>query len=669
MWRRISVCLAVVCAGVLCGLPVLGQTWMPVGPSGGDVRALVADSHDPRAIYLGTVDGHIFGSRDGGEHWQLLGRVGDRLDSIVTAIVVDSRNSRRLYASTWTLGSNGGGAFESDDGGHTWRPSGLAGQSVRALAQAPSQPDILIAGTLAGVYRFRDSGKGWERISPANHDDLRNFDSVAIDPANPEVIYAGTYHLAWKTTDGGRHWSPIHAGMIDDSDVMSITLDDTNPQRVYASACSGIYRSENGGGVWTKFRGIPPTARRTHLIRQAPQNSQTIYSATTEGLWKTINSGATWNRITPSNWVITTFVNHPKTPDRLVLGVEGLGVYVSDDAGRNFRPANEGFFHRQVMDLAFDPGRPERMLLVLTNASEPVLATQDSGRTWVRLGPGLKTHLLRHVYAAPDGWWAALQGGGLMRYDHKANAWTSAGAAPAKERPAVKRGARLSAAKTASPLSPVVNDMAFARDLWLAATEEGLLASRDRGATWSPFPMGMQSNLPAHSVRVSADANRIWVLSPRGLNLSRDGGKTWSPQEFSFAARGRLRLYQAGEDTLVVASSSGLFVSSDAGKTWRPSLLPDPLIQDVAIAGNLWLVSTQKLGLYASSDRGKTWAHIQGILAEGYFPVLAARSTASTILAGSSTEGLFALEVSRGAEVLASDTRGTDHAASRTPQQ
>ncbi len=52
--------------------------------------------------------------------------------------------------------------------------------------------------------------------------------------------------MLWKTTDGGRRWTPIHEGMIDDSDVMSILVDRTNPHRIYASAYSGIYLSENG---------------------------------------------------------------------------------------------------------------------------------------------------------------------------------------------------------------------------------------------------------------------------------------------------------------------------------------------------------------------------------------------------------------------------------------
>src|ERR1035437_1145140 len=181
------------------------QTWKPLGPPGGDVRALAADSSRPGLVFLGAADGHIFGSQDSGAHWTFLGRASTRLDAVITAIVVDPRDSRVLFASAWTRDSAaGGGVFRSADGGRTWRDAGLAGQAVRTLAMAPSDPHVLVAGTLDGVYRSLDGSKSWERISPEHHEELRNLDSLAIDPRDPRIIYAGTFHLPWTTTDGGR---------------------------------------------------------------------------------------------------------------------------------------------------------------------------------------------------------------------------------------------------------------------------------------------------------------------------------------------------------------------------------------------------------------------------------------------------------------------------------
>ena len=299
--------MAVATIGLAAAVSSPAQTWRQVGPPGGTVISLEADSHNIKKMYLGTSDGHVFFSNDEGASWRLISRIGTGQDDVITHILVDPRDSNRLYASTWTLYSGGGGVYRSDDAGHSWHVIGLAHETVRALAQAPTNPKILVAGSLTGVYRSTDDGANWTLITPAKHEDLRNFDSVAFDPRDENTIYAGTYHLPWKTTNGGKDWFPIKAGMIDDSDVMSIVVDPTNPENVHATACSGIYHSVNGAQNWTKYKGIPFVFRRTQLIRQDPQNPQTLYAGTTSGLWKTTNEND-FKRITPGDWVINAIV-------------------------------------------------------------------------------------------------------------------------------------------------------------------------------------------------------------------------------------------------------------------------------------------------------------------------------------------------------------------------
>ena len=118
------------------------QQWRQVGPPGGTVISLEADPRDPNGFYLGTSDGHVFFSTDEGQHWKLLSRIGSGQDDVITHILVDPRDSNRLYASTWTLYSGGGGVYRSDDSGHTWKLIGLGNETVRALAQAPTNPKM-----------------------------------------------------------------------------------------------------------------------------------------------------------------------------------------------------------------------------------------------------------------------------------------------------------------------------------------------------------------------------------------------------------------------------------------------------------------------------------------------------------------------------------------------
>src|SRR6185436_9924687 len=182
--------------------------------------------------------------------------------------------------------------------------------------------------------------------------DLRNVGSLAFDPSDPQVIYAGTWHLGWKTLDGGATWNPVHNGMIDDSDVMTLTVDRWDPQTIYATACSGVYRSAEGGQWWLKLRGIPFSSRRTRAFSQGADDPKLLMAGTTEGLWISQDGGGTWKRVTPGDLVVNALVVQPN--GTIILGTEDAGVLRSSDRGRTWNACNSGFSERFVSRLLFD---------------------------------------------------------------------------------------------------------------------------------------------------------------------------------------------------------------------------------------------------------------------------------------------------------------------------
>ncbi len=644
------------------------QTWKPLGPDGGDVRTLASDPTRPNFVYLGTTDGHVFGSEDGGRHWQLLGLAGAAHNAIVTAILVDPRDSDLLFASIWTREKQGegGGIYRSTDRGQSWQSAGLVGHAVRAFVAAPSDPDTLVAGALDGVFRSRDAGKNWEMITPANDSELRNFDSLAIDPRDPEIIYAGTFHLPWKTVDGGRDWAAIHEGMIDDSDVLSLAVNPSNQEQVFASACSGIYRSDDAGAHWKRIQGIPDSSKRTLVIRFDPGETNTLYAGTTDGLWKSTEGGTRWRRVSPSNWVVNALAvlpaaNVPKSEEHtapeqsyahVLIGTEQQGVMVSDGSTDNLEAANEGFDHRRVVSLLVDRENPGRLGALLANASDAVVESDDAGETWAPLGSGLAPASVRRLFSTSTGWYAAVALGGLMRLDAKTGRWVREGMFTERAA-ATASAAHFVAARgkpTATPgFSALVNDLTFSDAAWFAATEEGLFKSSDAGKSWSQLSFSSLP-LPVDSVRVSPDGAKIRIVSSHGMVFSNDAGRSWQWHDLPLESYGALRLEIADEATLLVTSPSGLYISRDDGATWSKaqSGLPASAVSDLLVRPELWVVSSESGGLYISRDQGANWSRIESPSTSAhadYFQVLEADPAANRIYAGSANESLYVIEM------------------------
>jgi len=363
-----------------------------------------------------------------------------------------------------------------------------------------------------------------------------------------------------------------------------------------------------------------------------------------------------FKRITPVEWIINALIIDPQNPRKLIIGTEREGIQISNDGGETFVSSNIGFHHQHVADVAVDRDHPERALVVLTFDTNAFLATKDGGSSWTALGPGLKRTELRHVYAAPTGWWATLTNGGWVKYDETTRKWERAGmyasesATPVAAKTTTTKGKKTSTASAAAakPSAPklanfLVSDMAFGNDGWYAATAAGVLISNDHGVTWKSAGKDPLVHKPAQSVEVSSDGKEVWAIVERNLVVTSNKGASWDAQELAFAAAGNLRLHRLDDSTIFVTTNMGLYGSHDAGKTWNRAEVRELSFQSVAGSGHAVVAALQKHGLVASYDGGKSWQRVDDPVAQGFFPVVFTRRDGS-ILAVSATEGLLSLD-------------------------
>jgi photosystem II stability/assembly factor-like uncharacterized protein len=564
--------------------------WLPYGPDGGDARAFAADPHDKQHLYLGTANGWIYESRDGGGSWKRLARVGNRDDLVLDNILIDSNAPSHILVGAWVLSKADGGMYVSNDGGATWSADGdMKGQSIRALVSSPSNSNIVVAGTLKGVYQSDDSGNHWRRITPEGNPELHEFESIAIDPKDPKIIYAGTWHLPWKTTDGGEHWSNMKQGIIDDSDVFSIIVDPKDPNVVYASACSGIYKSETAGSLFHKIQGIPSTARRTRVLMQDPLHQNIVFAGTTQGLYRTGDAGATWVRTTGPELIVNDVYINPTDSNRMLLATDRGGVLVSNDGGYSFKATNAGFSSRQITSYIEDSRTPGTIYVGLVNdkAWGGAFVSTNGGLTWTQKNAGLEAHDVFSLGQAPDGTIFAgtrhgiyrLTGDMWAKVDRVSLELPVAEPPPAPKPTTTRKGAapRKTTAtakapvKKKPPLKPFDGTVfSFTRDgdQIFAATSDGILVSKDSGQSWN-----LAANPDGH----------VWyvIASQKG--------------------------------TVFAASLSKASITNDGGKTWTNVAPPSDLTQITSVAvdgfGGLWIGGRE--GVYLSEDKGASWKTVQ----------------------------------------------------------
>jgi len=557
--------------------------WSAVGPAGGDARSFAAIPGQPNHLYLGTLDSWIYESVDRGASWRRLAKMGRSDDMVVDNIVVDEANPSTVYVAAWKLDETGGGLWVSRDGGRNWKDvDGLRGQSIRAFAQAPSDPRMLFAGSLEGVFRSNDAGASWSLISPPDSKEIHEIESLAVDPTNPDIIYAGTWHLPWKTEDGGKSWRNIKQGVIEDSDVFSIIVDPAKPNSVFLSACSGIYKSENGGQLFHKVQGIPADARRTRVLMQDPNHPEVVYAGTTQGLYKTTDEGKSFSAMTGSEVIVNDVYVDPADSNHVLLATDRGGVLASNDAGATFAASNAGFSERKVDALLVDRADPARLYAGVVNDKSygGVFVTLNGGATWDQIGDGLEGRDVFALAQAHDGTVVAGTSHGIFVLTQDLAAGVSPHWEPrniiantiSRRATETVKGRRVNVEKKAKlpviELASRVNALDISGDRWLASTSLGLFTSKDQGATWQG---GM--------VMDSGDYQSVSTLGP----------------------------------TMAAARPDGVAISSNAGLTWTPLRIPSMLtvIHRVAFSpdGTIWLGARE--GVYFTHDQGKTWLWIE----------------------------------------------------------
>ena len=607
--------LILLLVGLVSSTSLGAAQWAVLGPDGGDVRSLTYDPHNPDRIFLGTSTGVVFVSNNGGHDWSRFAHLGMGDDYVLDHIALNPHDSNIMYVSAWSIQSQqAGDMFRTRDGGKTWQTlPGMHGKSIRAMAMSASDSNILVTGALDGVFRSKDGGESWERISPANHADIKNIESIAVDPKDPNVVYAGTWHLAWKTADGGANWQHINKGMIDDSDVFSIIVDHSNPSNVFASACSGIYKSVTAGDQFQKIQGIPFSARRTRVLHQDPSNPSIVYAGTTEGLWKTMDLGKTWKRVSNPEVVVNDVYVDPRNSQHVLLATDRSGVMASIDGASTWTASNHGYTHRYVTSIVADQKDPNTVYVGVVNDREwgGVFYSHDGGEHWLQKSAGLGGKDVFTLKQASNGTLVSGTNHGMYALERNATGWhpiNSIVTEKVSTRTVKKKTQVASKTTTRSVLEAKVSDIEIVGERWMAATSNGLYFSKDQGKSWVGGPVQGEKDF----VSINGKGETVVAATRTKVFVSSDNGGTFTQHNLASYVTNIRGVTVTPDSHIFVASREGAFHSSDSGATWQHVVngLPDKDITSVSYDGSakrLLATSLQTGVIFESADSGRSW--------------------------------------------------------------
>ncbi len=411
-----------------------GKTFVPIkgAPGGDDYHQIWVNPKDGNRMVLSSDQGTVV-SVDGGKSWSTW---YNQPTAQIYHVAADNRFPYWLYGAQQDSGGVGVSTWSREGtlNFRNWEPTCLAGES-NTVVPDPKDGNILygggagrcdqylnVAAPLGGelppadpedpnrktwtlptvfspadeaiyysnqfVFRTRDRGRSWQKISPdlarlhplvpetldpitakdideAMTDRFGVVYTISPSPLDAKLVWVGTDDgLIHVTRDDGANWvnvtppdvtswskvSQIEAGHFDAGTAYaSIDRHRVADNRAY------IYRTHDGGKTWRNVAAGIPEGAFVNSVKEDPQARGLLYAATELRVYVSFNDGDSWQPL-QNNMPVTSVRDIVVHGDDLAIATYGRGFWVMDQMTPLRQIAAQG---RQIVSSSaylFQPG-------------------------------------------------------------------------------------------------------------------------------------------------------------------------------------------------------------------------------------------------------------------------------------------------------------------------
>jgi len=365
-----------------------------------DHHTLWVNPKDPEHLIVGN-DGGVYFSRDGGKFWQWQANLP--LMQLYTVAIDMQEPFYHVYGGAQDNGTWGGpiGTRYSDGIANEDWEFISGGDGFYTIAD-PVDPDILYSQSQYGVLYRTDRKSGEQKLIQPWQPQQNEFPPYrwnwsapfVISPHDASTVYFGA-NVVFRSRDRGETWERISPdltrqvsrddlplqGKVQQADAIdlhastalygnthSLAVSTLRPGLVAAGTDDGLVQiSRNDGKTWQKSDKFPgvPDMMKVAMLAWSTTDEGTIFVAF-DGhqdnrfephVVRSDDYGATWRDISsglPEFGPTKSVVVHPRNGELVFVGTE-FGVYFSRDGGDHWLPLRTGLPTNSVQGIVVHP--------------------------------------------------------------------------------------------------------------------------------------------------------------------------------------------------------------------------------------------------------------------------------------------------------------------------